>query len=279
MKSAPPRPCFWCRAAAVLALAALAPTAALAPLTGNAAPPAKNQPPAAKLETASVWLASPKRVEGKSVATLVLAVEDAGAFADDAAFAVVRVITGDATGRDGGDILALLPPAKAKAFVASLAPETKPDGGRRGGNTLFGSRAGRTTYKRLDAVFRTVGGEPVLIAGGGDAAAAAPATATLAALKKFGKPSAVLAEQLRAGGLPVTKYRAREFSVSQTGRSGRVETRAVLERFLKQRNTAERARDPKAKIWARSDLERALRDGGEFVFDDDAARTTWRIVK
>jgi len=216
------------------------------------------KPPAA--EVANTWFASPSRYNGKAVATHILEIEPAGTFPADAPCAVVRCVTGNAAGREGGDILVLVPPAKARVFADIHAPSAAGTGKR----TLFGSQV-KTDYKRLDATARLVAGEIVLLWGG----VAPPAAGAEA-------PALTLMRQLREAGLPATRYRQREFRASLAGRSGRIETQAVLDRFLRQRNA--KAAAEKQLSWNRDDLRRELRKGARFDFDDPVARASWRIA-
>lgn len=208
--------------------------------------------------TAKIWLAAPKRFDGLPAATFVAAVESAGLIDEAAPYAVLRITTVEQGGKTGGDILYLLPPSDAKKAPVELQPPPPAKG------TVFGAKA---NYKRLDATLRIVGGELVLVKDGDPAA-----------LAKLGKPSALLAAQAKAAGIKVSKYPKKDFIASKIGSSGRIEKQEILDRFLPVLNAARKAEDAKLKRLSTYDLKALLRNGDEFIFDDDKAQTTWRIV-
>jgi hypothetical protein len=134
--------------------------------------------PPAKPDVARNWLANAKRLDGRPAATFVSEVGDAGVFTSDVAYAVVPITTATQGDAAGGEILLLLPPAEVQKTVTALLPVAAAK------KSNFGAKR---TLRRLDGTLRIVGGELVLVKGG-----------DVAELKKFGKPSAVLAAQLKA---------------------------------------------------------------------------------
>ncbi|MDR3229318.1 MAG: hypothetical protein LBT53_07920 [Puniceicoccales bacterium] len=245
-----------------LALTTLTPAATLPPLCAAPATPApaKEKPAsvaAAKVETAAVWLANPKRYNGQPVATYIADAKSGGSVPDDAPYAVIRVVTADRQGKTSGRLYLLLPPAEVEATVKALEPRQSSR------KTTFGSRF---TLQRLDAEFRIVGGENVLVKGG-----------DRSALAKFGKPSVAYHAQQKAAGIPTGKYPQKDFALSQIGKTGRDETQALFNRLLASLN-ARRKADSQRPLSA-SDLKREVRNGTEITVDDDTAKTTWAFVE
>ncbi|MDR2512985.1 MAG: hypothetical protein LBD01_04230 [Puniceicoccales bacterium] len=212
---------------------------------------------------ARTWLAKPANFDKQVVATYVAGVDESGLFASDAPFAVLRVMTAEREGLEGGVIFLLVPPASAEATVRGLEPP-EPGAGKK---TNFGSKI---TLRRLDATLHILNGEPVLVKDGSAKA--------LVAFAKRGKPSAVFAKQLKAAGLePVAKYFQKDFVVSQPGRSGTPEA-GVPERFLLMLNARRQRETPAQKALSAQALRAEIRNGAEYIFDDDATKTTWRLV-
>ena len=218
---------------------------------------------AAAPTVARTWLVQPAKFDKQAVATHVASMDESGLFASDAPFAVLRLMTAERDGRDGGVIFLLVPPASAEATVRGLEP---PESGAVK-RTNFGSKI---TLKRLDATLHIVGGEPVLVKDGNPKA--------LAAFSKLGKPSAVFANQWKAAGMkPPAKYFQKDLIISQPSRSGVPEV-GVLERFLPVLNARRKRETPAGKALTAQALRAEIRNGTEFIFDDDVMQTTWRLV-
>ncbi len=105
---------------------------------------------------ALTWTQNAKTYAGKKVTTVILEVEDPGAIAEDAPCAAVKVVTGNARGEAGGDIIALMPAKDLGAFIQKVNAVTK---GKSGG---FGAKI---SYPTHTPTFTTIEGEPVLVFG------------------------------------------------------------------------------------------------------------------
>jgi hypothetical protein len=132
---------------------------------------------------AETWAADAKAYEGKKITTYVMDLGDIGEVSSDAAYAVVPVATGTSGGEAGAEIPMLVPTAKLKGLINTLAPK------RAGKAGAFG---GKVTYAPLTATFVTIQGEPALVFG--DVTEAAKKT----------KPSELLAAQRPAEAAPST---------------------------------------------------------------------------
>ena len=126
------------------------------------------------LAFAQTWAANAKALVGKPVSTCIQEVLEIGNVASTAPCVVVPVVTGNAKGNVGGEILALVPLPQTESFVKNA---TASSGGK---DTKFGNSAARTVTTGTLAV---VEGELVLVVG--------PSIPVLGGKK----PSAMLAEQ------------------------------------------------------------------------------------
>ncbi|MDR2429700.1 MAG: hypothetical protein LBD14_02160 [Puniceicoccales bacterium] len=213
--------------------------------------------PPAKPGVATALRANAKNLDGKPVATFVGALDVSGQFDATAPYAAITIFTVDANGAAGGEILLLVPPAELEKTVRAIEPVKAARG------TAFGSKL---QIRRVDATLRIVGGEPVLVKGG-----------DVAKLARIGKPSALRAKQ-QAAAAAGNKYPEKDFIVSQTGRSGRVETQAMLDRLLRAINATRKAEEPKATLYTMETLRREIRNGVEFRVADETTGTTWHLV-
>ena len=134
-------------------LLALVAMLAFAPLHAASKKAAKASKDPALAET---WAADAKTYEGKKVTTYVIDLGDIGEVSSDVAYAVVPVATGTSGGETGAEIPLLVPPAKLKGLITTLAPKRAGKGG------AFG---GKVTYAPLTATFVTIQGEPALVFG------------------------------------------------------------------------------------------------------------------
>lgn len=143
----------------------------------HAATAKKSKDPAFAL----TWTQNAQTYAGKQVTTTILEVEAPGAIAEDAPCAAVKVVTGNARGEAGGDIIALMPAKDLGAFIQKANAVTK---GKSGG---FGAKI---TYPTHTPTFATVEGEPVLVFGDRPKTAGKKPSEILAAQQTAARPDA-----------------------------------------------------------------------------------------
>jgi hypothetical protein len=223
--------------------------AACAALTPNAR---KGDPFAA-----DTWRATPAAFEGKPVKTAVFGVEEPGLVESDAPAAAVRILTGNEKDEAGGPIVVLMPPDKFQAFVANFSARQL--GSNRSG---FGalSRA-----KVVAGVFATVQGEGALLY------ELDPKVA-----KELGKPSELLAAQLKLAAPARPGWTRKEFNLAKLGAPGAPESSREWER-LQALQLAKAGKDRSQRRKA-AELIAGAKAGEGFKIEDEAAKVEWTLV-
>jgi hypothetical protein len=223
--------------------------ATLAALTPNAR---KGDPFAA-----DTWRATPAAFEGKPVKTAVLGVEEPGLVAGDAPAAAVRILSGNEKDEGGGAIVVLMPPEKFQAFVANFSARQL--GANRSG---FGALS---KAKVVAGTFATVKGEGALLYGLDPKAA-----------KELGKPSEILAAQLKTADPARPGWTRKEFNLAKLGALGAPETTREWERL--QALLLAKAGKDKSQRRKAAELIAAAKAGEGTRIEDEAAKVEWILV-
>jgi hypothetical protein len=223
--------------------------AACAALTSNAR---KGDPFAA-----DTWRATPAQFEGKPVKTAVLGLEEPGLVESDAPAAAVRILTGNEKDEAGGPIVVLMPPDKFQAFVANFSARQL--GSDRGG---FGALS---KAKVVAGVYATLQGEGALLH------ELDPKVA-----KDLGKPSEILAAQLKSAAPKRPGWTSKEFNLAKLGALGAPETTREWERL--QALLLAKAGKDKSRRRKPSELIAGAKAGEGFRIEDEAAKVEWTLV-
>ena len=206
---------------------------------------------------ADSWRAAPAQFEGKPVKTAVLGVEEPGLVESDAPTAAVRILTGNEKDEAGGPIVVLMPPDKFQAFVANFSARQL-GADRRGFGAL--SKA-----KVVAGAFATVKGEGALLYG------LDPQVA-----KDLGKPSELLAAQLKTADPARPGWTRKEFNLAKLGALGATETTREWERL--QALLLAKAGKDKSQRRKPSELIAGAKAGERCRIEDEAAKIEWTLV-
>ncbi|MEY4271562.1 MAG: hypothetical protein RL250_428 [Verrucomicrobiota bacterium] len=206
---------------------------------------------------ADTWRATPAAFEGKPVKTAVLGVEEPGLVASDAPAAAVRILSGNEKDEAGGAIVVLLPPEKFPGFVANVSARQL--GSNRGG---FGALS---KAKVVAGTYVTVKGEGALLV------ELDPKVA-----KDLGKPSELLAAQLKTADPGRPGWTRKEFNLAKLGALGAAETTREWERL--QALALAKAGKDKSQRRKPAELIAGAKANEGFKIEDEAAKVEWTLV-
>lgn len=106
---------------------------------------------------ATTWVRLSSEVLGKEVTTFAVDMGELGTVTSADPCVVVSIMTGNAKGEKGGDVLVLVPFAQAQQFVERISQSSV------AGRSKFGDRQ---RYPEVKGTLATVGGELVIVIGG-----------------------------------------------------------------------------------------------------------------
>lgn len=104
---------------------------------------------------AATWAENPKTYEGKKVASFAFEIGDFGQISSENTYCAIPVTTCNAAGVANDEIIVIIPTAKAKEWVESLAPKAVK-------GSAFGKKM---TYAPLTGLFVKLNGENALVIG------------------------------------------------------------------------------------------------------------------